>query len=540
MIFEREAKIGFGSYGDVYQASMTKKTDDKEEKIKVAIKRNWGDEDELGISCLREMSFLTISKHPFVTELMTVSIGDPFPASCPMTPTRNIDHPREGMKEDKNHFIMEYADCDLKKFSENCDNFYMLKIVMCQILLALEYIHSKGIVHRDITPANILVKINEEDGLPYVKICDFGLSCHPSHYRATTPGAVTSWYRAPEICCAYNYYGPKVDVWSAGCVFFQIIKKDSLFTPEDDPRVIFKEIVKKVPQKFTVTELNSYINEGECDRFRHNYKNVKKESFLDKMIGVNKKQFNKSDGNIKEFCDLLHGMLNIYPSERLSASQALDHPFFNMFDDFKSDVKKYYPPQEVDEDRKIKIYNCLERSWAVNLAFKIYNNRHDYHKWYSDHIVFHAIRLFDQYLEHAFANPKIKKRDRVTKNNGKLHTQFEVSIYFYTCVYMLYKYFCTLPVEMVTWDNIFPVQLAITKNTRAIEKFEENLLHNVLECRMYDPTVLEYLDRDYTTRSNLEKNLDVHRYLINYGKIGMDYEGTMRDLYLQIKEGLAV
>lgn len=533
MLFENEGKIGSGSYGDVYRATIVK----KDQKIKVAVKRNFGDEDDLGIGCLREMSFLTIAKHPFVTELMNVSIGDPFPSSCPMTPTKKMENQRDGMKEDKNHFVMEYADYNLKDFSEECTDFYSLKIIMCQILLALEYIHSKGIVHRDITPANILVKINPEDDLPYVKICDFGLSCHPSHYRTTTPGAVTSWYRAPEICCEYEYYGSKVDIWSAGCVFYQIVKKEALFTPEDDPRTIFKEIVKKVPQKFTVSELNSYINEGKCDRFKHNYRNVKKETFLDRMIGVSKKQFNKSDGNIKEFADLLSGMLNIYPGERMTATQALEHDFFKVFDDYKSDIKKYFPPQDVGEDKKIKIYNCIERAWAVNIAYKIYNNRDEYHKWYRDHIVFHAIRIFDQYLEYAFDNPKIKKREKVTKNSGILLTQFETNIYFYTCVYMVYKYLYTLG-DGVSWDRIFPIQLAITKNIKLIEKFEQELLHDVLQCRMYDPTVLEFLDRDYVNKTNLEKDLDVRKYLINYGNIEHNYEGTMKDLYLQIKNGL--
>lgn len=535
-IFEREAKIGSGSYGDVYQANMIKKDkNNKEEIIKVAVKRNWGDEEQLGIGCLREMSFLTISKHPFVTELVSVSVGDPFPSTCPMTPTNKLASVREGMKEDKNHFIMEYADCDLKHFYEKCEDFYMLKIIMCQILLALEYIHSKGIVHRDITPANILVKMNKEDGLPYVKICDFGLSCHPSHYRTTTPGAVTSWYRAPEICCEYEYYGSKVDIWSAGCVFFQIVKKSALFTPDDEYRTIFKEIVRNVPQKFTVKELNNYIGAGKCDKFNSNYKSVRKESFLDKMVGVNKKQFDKTDGSMKEFCNLLEGMLNIYPSERISASQALEHEFFNVFNDFKNDVRTYYPPQEIDEDKEIKIYNCIERAWAVNIAFKIYNSRNDYEDWYSDHIIFHSIRIFDQYLEYAFNDLKIKRKDKITKNNGKLHTQFEVNIYFYTCVYMTYKYFTTLG-KTITWDEIFPAQLVQQKHIRLIEDFEQKLLHTVLECRMYDHTVLEYLDRDYTLKNNLEKELEIKKYLINYGNIEINYAGTMKDLYLQIKE----
>lgn len=530
-MFKKEAKIGSGSYGDVYQASMI----EKNEEIKVAIKRNWGDAEQIGIGCLREMSFLTLTKHPFVTELLSVSIGDPFPATCPMTPTKDMKNIREGMKEDKNHFVMEYAESNLKEFSENCQDFTLLKIIMCQILLALEYIHSKGIIHRDITPANILIKINPEDGLPYAKLCDFGLSCHPSHYRMSTPGAVTCWYRAPEICCEYEYYGSKIDIWSAGCVFYQIIKKEALFMPDNEYDSVFKEIIKKSPQRFTVKELKNYINMGKCDKFNTEYRNVRKETFLDKMITVSKKKFNSSDGTLKEFCDLLNNMLNLYPSERFSASQALEHSFFDAFNDYKNDVRAAYPPQEIDDDKKIKIYNCIERAWAVNIAFTIYNNRHDHERWYSDHIIFHAIRIFDSYLEYCFDNPKIKKKDKTSKNNGKLHTLLEVNIYFYTCVYMTYKYFTTLN-ETITWDVIFPPHLVINKHIRLIENFEQQLLQDVLNYRMYDHTILEFLDKDYTYKNNIEKEIEIKKYLINYGNIEMDYKGTMKDLYLQIKD----
>ena len=71
-----------------------------------------------------------------------------------MTPMKT----RMDMKEDSYHFILEYSHTSLEEFYPVCDNFYQLKIIMGQILLALEFIHSKKIIHRDIKPGNILIQ----------------------------------------------------------------------------------------------------------------------------------------------------------------------------------------------------------------------------------------------------------------------------------------------------------------------------------------------------------------------------------------------
>ena len=194
---EKKDKLGEGAYGIVYAGALK----ERDKEVKVAIKRNYGDPENIGICCIREMNFLAFFSHPCITRLKTISTGDPFEKSCPMTPRPK----RYDMKEDSHHFVLEYAGESLEKFYEECNDYYHIKIIMCQILLGMEYIHAKGIIHRDLKPANILV-ISEEDELPYARICDFGLSCYPSFYRPATPGAVTSWYRAPEICCEYDDY----------------------------------------------------------------------------------------------------------------------------------------------------------------------------------------------------------------------------------------------------------------------------------------------------------------------------------------------
>ena len=75
----------------------------------------------------------------------------------------------------KNEYIMEYVDSTLEKYINNHMELSIQsrKSMVMQIFKAFDYIHSRGILHRDISPQNILIK--EYDNVAVVKISDFGL-----------------------------------------------------------------------------------------------------------------------------------------------------------------------------------------------------------------------------------------------------------------------------------------------------------------------------------------------------------------------------
>uniref|UniRef100_A0A8C3ASM4 MOK protein kinase n=1 Tax=Cyclopterus lumpus TaxID=8103 RepID=A0A8C3ASM4_CYCLU len=98
-----------------------------------------------------------------------------------------------------------------------------VKNYMYQLCKSLEHMHSCGIFHRDVKPENILIKQN---GL---KLGDFG-SCRSVYSKPPhTEYISTRWYRAPECLLTDGYYGLKMDMWSAGCVFFEIMSLSPLF-----------------------------------------------------------------------------------------------------------------------------------------------------------------------------------------------------------------------------------------------------------------------------------------------------------------------
>lgn len=90
----------------------------------------------------------------------------------------------------------------------------------------LKYVHSAGVIHRDLKPSNILVNENCD-----LKICDFGLA------RIQDPqmtGYVsTRYYRAPEIMLTWQKYDVEVDIWSAGCIFAEMLEGKPLFPGKD-------------------------------------------------------------------------------------------------------------------------------------------------------------------------------------------------------------------------------------------------------------------------------------------------------------------
>lgn len=99
-----------------------------------------------------------------------------------------------------------------------------------QLFEALQWCHSKHIMHRDVKPENVLVTRDN-----VLKLADFGLAReHVANYGNFTKQVQTRWYRAPELFMNCSDYGPSTDVWAAGCVMAYCLFVQPLFPGKSD------------------------------------------------------------------------------------------------------------------------------------------------------------------------------------------------------------------------------------------------------------------------------------------------------------------
>lgn len=196
--FEKLAKIGQGTYSNVYKAR-----DLVTGKI-VALKKVRFDnlEAESVKFMAREILVLRRLDHPNVVKLeglVTSRISSSI------------------------YLVFEYMEHDLAglaagpgvKFSEP-----QVKCYMKQLLSGLEHCHSRGVLHRDIKGSNLLI---DNEGV--LKIADFGLAnfYDSKQKHPMTSRVVTLWYRPPELLLGATFYGVGIDLWSAGCILAELL-----------------------------------------------------------------------------------------------------------------------------------------------------------------------------------------------------------------------------------------------------------------------------------------------------------------------------
>jgi serine/threonine protein kinase len=531
---ERVNKIGEGSYGIVYSGKIKDTADEsvKNEKI-YAIKRNFKERTASWIGNVHEADILARMRgHPFIVELQRFSYGDPFNQTKPMTP--DLASERK-MKEDKIHFVLEHATHSGDSYiSDDKFSFYNSKIILVQVLLALEFIHAKRLIHRDLKPANVLINYDSQ-GLPVAKLCDFGMSLQHCKAIPSTPGVVTSWYRAPEICYRHSNYSYPSDVWSFGCLMFEFISKRAwMHGVSDSDNKIINTIVSRLDAPPLQDDINYLKTRGSKENrgiaVNNSSMSCRRISF-ESQLNLTKgeiEEFNKKGGNFEDFVDLMKKCLQINPKKRITIANALKHPFFNIFSEYIENVRKIFPPTPAPPCQ-VTIYNCLERKWAANIAFTVFNDK-DTVIWYKDifhNVLFHALDLFDRYLEWAFKqnNLKVELREKETEYAGRLHSKEEVELRFYTCMYIMHKYYSTLE-HPLDWKSFFPRHLYSKENELIAENFEFLIVKTICNYKIFRETFIEIIDHfDHPITEEF-----IGFLLGSYGS-ATEYIGTVEGLY---------
>ncbi|XP_045318915.1 mitogen-activated protein kinase 12 isoform X3 [Leopardus geoffroyi] len=247
------------------------------------------------------------------------------------------------------YLVMPFMGTDLgklmkhEKLSED-----RIQFLVYQMLKGLKYIHAAGIIHRDLKPGNLAV--NEDCEL---KILDFGLARQAD--SEMTGYVVTRWYRAPEVILNWMHYTQTVDIWSAGCIMAEMITGKTLFKGSDHLDQL-KEIMK--------------VTGTPPDEFVQRLQSAEAKNYMKGLPELEKKDFASILTNASPLAvNLLEKMLVLDAERRVTAAEALTHPYFESLQDTEDEPKaQKYDESFDDVDRTLDEWKRV--TYKEVLSFK--------------------------------------------------------------------------------------------------------------------------------------------------------------------------
>ncbi|KAE8623312.1 hypothetical protein XENTR_v10005559 [Xenopus tropicalis] len=294
--------VGSGAYGSVCSA-IDLKTGEK-----VAIKK-LSRPFQSEIFAKRAFRELTLLKH--MNHENVIGLLDVFTSATSFNDFHNF------------YLVMPYMQIDLQKIMGHHLSEDKVQYLVYQMLCGLKYIHAAGIIHRDLKPGNLAV--NEDCEL---KILDFGLARHAD--AEMTGYVVTRWYRAPEVILNWMHYNKTVDIWSVGCIMGEMLTGKTLFKGKD--------YLDQLTQILKVTGVPG-------PEFIQKLEDMAAKKYIQSLPKIPKKEFSLLFPNASDLAvDLLEKMLELDVEKRLTATEALEHPYFDEFHD--ADEETEAPPYD--------------------------------------------------------------------------------------------------------------------------------------------------------------------------------------------------
>jgi casein kinase II subunit alpha len=195
---------------------------------------------------------------------------------------------------------------------------YDIRFYLFELCRALDYCHSQGIMHRDVKPHNVMIDHSKRR----LRLIDWGLAefYHPNtEYNVRV---ASRYFKGPELLVNLREYDYSLDIWSLGCMFAGLIfRKEPFFVGKDNDDQLIK-----IAKVLGTADLTKYLEKY----------NIKLDSQFDAILGrYSKKSWRRfiTEEN-KHLCsdealDLLDKMLVYDHQMRITAQEAMRHPFFN-------------------------------------------------------------------------------------------------------------------------------------------------------------------------------------------------------------------
>uniref|UniRef100_A0A8C1TN21 mitogen-activated protein kinase n=1 Tax=Cyprinus carpio TaxID=7962 RepID=A0A8C1TN21_CYPCA len=322
--YQNLSPVGSGAYGSVCSAY------DEKTGLKVAVKKLSRPFQSIihAKRTYRELRLLKHMKHENVIGLLDV-----FTPATSLEEFNDVYLVTHLMGADLNNIVK------CQKLTDD-----HVQFLIYQILRGLKYIHSADIIHRDLKPSNLAV--NEDCEL---KILDFGLARHTDDEM--TGYVATRWYRAPEIMLNWMHYNMTVDIWSVGCIMAELLTGRTLF-PGTDHINQLQQIMRLTgtPPASLISRMPSHEVSSLSPSPLH--------LFLIKYLIL-----------FVLAVDLLEKMLVLDTDKRITAPEALAHPYFAQYHD-PDDEPEAEPFDQSFESQELDIEEWKRQTYEEVISFE--------------------------------------------------------------------------------------------------------------------------------------------------------------------------
>lgn len=488
-----------GSYGVVYAA-----TDPQGRKI--AIKENMAQEGIDFISSIKELDMLyKLSDHVNVLKIKAFTYVHPMRINF-----------KRNYKLDNIFFQFDLADCDLKDMIDNkaveINKFYKYAH---QLISGLCYIHANKIIHRDIKPENILY-FRKDDNF---KICDFGLSKMFVSNQYNTMKMVVPCYRAPEIFLneSYDY---KVDVFSLGIVYYELLNQVMFTKGSKDEMMCFKKLLEKLPEETIPTIICTNERKFELFELEHKLQDLSEVNIfsfdIEEVIDKVKLHSNIKLRNLRKVPDvfsraefskqyqIIKSMIRFNKHDRIGSFEVL-----NILSDITGTVSE--TTFNYKKDISIHINNNYDRHNTRSKFIDVYQ-KIETEEWFNFKILFSAIDLFDRYSEKV----------------DEIHLIL-------TCLYLSIKYNNTLT-HVTSFKNLL-IKLSLYSSKtfaslyKAIKELERKVIDQ-LYSDLFRPTIydLSFEFHDNLDTETLLKLFDFYWSIQRNGSLRFHYKQFRSEL----------
>ena len=296
--YQIQQVIGEGSYGVVCSAR-NRDTNDL-----VAVKRiiNVLEEAPEATRTLRELKFLRLlSGHENIISIKDVLL------------------PGERDRFNDVFLVLELMPTDLSRVLRAnipLSNDH-IRWLMYQLLRGIAYLHSARVFHRDLKPSNIMINAACD-----LRIIDFGLARLPQSIQPDAPlltdYVATRWYRAPElIVLGASHYTTAIDMWSVGVIFGEMLNNGQPLFPGINNQNQIERIMSLCRSPPSESMRSAMANSSLFRNITHRPSNNSRPPLQDLIPNAD-----------PQAIDLLEHILQLDPERRISAANAMAHPYF--------------------------------------------------------------------------------------------------------------------------------------------------------------------------------------------------------------------